>query len=248
MRIALIGYGKMGHVIEQVAIQRKHEITLKINIENISDLSEENLSKADVAIEFTQPDAAYRNVLKCFESGLPVVCGTTGWNEKVEEVKKLCKEKNQSFFYSSNYSIGVNMFFEINRNLAAMINKFEQYNQIWITEVHHTEKKDTPSGTAITIAEEMMRNIKRLREWKNYHADHLMEDAEESDHGILAINSIRMGEVAGIHEVNYESEEDNIHMVHQAKNRTGFARGAVMAAEYLAGKKGVFGMKDLLGL
>ena len=248
MRIALLGYGKMGHAIEQVALQHGHEVVLKIHIDNTADLTSEALSKADVAIEFTQPEAAYANVLKCFEVNVPIVSGTTGWNQKMDEVKKLCKEKQQAFFYSSNYSIGVNVFFEINRRLSEIMDKFDQYEQVWVTETHHTEKKDTPSGTAITLADDIIRNIKRLKEWRNYHSEHHMTDAEEHDHSILPINSLRIADVAGLHEINYESEEDYIHIIHQAKNRMGFARGAVMAAEFLKGKKGVYGMKELLGI
>ena len=247
MKIALIGYGKMGKAIEQIALQRGHEVLMKVTENNHENYTLDNLKQANVAIEFTQPGAAFENVKKCFEASVPVVCGTTGWNEKLEEAKKLCKEKNAGFFYAPNYSIGVNMFFEINKKLAAMVANFQDYNQIWITEAHHTEKKDMPSGTAIRLAEDMLQQIKRLHSWKSYHSGHLMSDEEESDGTILPINSLRISDVSGIHEVNYESEEDCIEIIHQAKGRAGFAKGAVMAAEFMVGKKGVYGMNDLLG-
>jgi len=248
MKIALIGYGKMGKAIEQVAIERGHEVVLKINDRNLSDFTTANLKKADMAIEFSQPEAAFQNVSKCFDAGISVVSGTTGWNEKLPEAKKICIEKKQAFFYSPNYSVGVNMFFEINKKLASMVAHFSQYDQIWITEAHHTEKKDVPSGTAIKLAEDILEQIKRLSKWKSYYSTHLMSDEEEMDVTILPVNSIRISDVAGIHEITYESEEDCIEIVHQAKSRWGFAKGAVMAAEFAIGKKGIFGMKDLLGL
>jgi len=176
------------------------------------------------------------------------VSGTTGWNKKVEEASKICFNKNGTFFHSSNFSIGVNIFFEINRRLAELAERFPQYNEIWITETHHTAKKDSPSGTAITLAEDILRNIRRLQSWKNYHNGNLMTNEEEKNSTILPINSHRIGDAAGIHEVEYESEEDSIQIIHQAKGRMGFAKGAVMAAEFIVDKKGVFGMKDLLGI
>ncbi len=248
MKIALIGYGKMGKAIEQIALNKNHEVVLKISENNLSDFTIANLSKADVAIEFSQPDAAFGNVMKCFEANTPVVCGTTGWNEKLDEAKKICIQKSQSFFHAPNFSIGVNLFFEINKQMAKMMERFPQYNEIWINETHHTQKKDAPSGTGVALANDLLKNISRLKKWEGYHEGKLMTDTEASDYSILPVNSLRIGDAAGLHEVNYESEDDCIQLIHEAKGRNGFAKGAVLAAEWLIGKKGVYGMKDLLQL
>jgi len=242
MRIALIGYGKMGKAIEETALQRKHEIILKGGKQT----SVEDLKKADVAIEFTNSESALDNVVKCFEAGVPVVCGTTGWNEKFDEARKNCMEKKGAFFYASNFSIGVNIFFELNRKLAQMMRNQPQYS-LFLNEVHHTQKKDSPSGTAITLANDIISANSHFADWKLY-SDESENNAKEKDNSTVYINSLRIGDVPGTHEVLYRSEEDDIKMTHNAHGRKGFAAGAVMAAEWLVGRQGVFSMKDLLNL
>jgi 4-hydroxy-tetrahydrodipicolinate reductase len=244
MKIALIGYGKMGKAIEEIALQKKHEIVLKVDEHN-ADTFQSELSKADVAIEFTSPKAAFENIMKCFEANIPVVCGTTGWLDQLSEVKLICKQKDQAFFYASNYSIGVNLFFEVNKKLAALMNDQQQYDEVFINEIHHIHKLDAPSGTAITLAQQILEKITRLKEWKNYSSEENKVDENASE---LPIFSSREGEVAGTHIVKYISEEDELEIIHKAFNRKGFASGAVLAAEWLVRKKGVFGMKDLLGI
>jgi len=248
MKIALIGYGKMGKAIEQVALSHGHEIILKIAGANLSDLSVANLSKADVAIEFTQPHAAFENVMKCFEANVPVVCGTTGWNEKLEEAKKICLQMNQSFFPAPNFSIGVNLFFALNVQMAKMAERFPGYTHISIHETHHTRKKDAPSGTAVALANDILKSNTLFKRWESYPEDKPRPGSDSNDPSVLPVFSTRVGDVAGLHEVSYGSEDDTIKLVHEAKGRGGFAKGAVAAAEWLQGKKGVFGMKDLLQL
>jgi 4-hydroxy-tetrahydrodipicolinate reductase len=243
MKIALIGYGKMGKAIENIALSKGHTIALKITADNLQDLTIANLQKADVAIEFSQPEAAFGNVMKCFGAEIPVVCGTTGWNNKAEEAKQICIQKNQAFFIAPNFSIGVNIFFALSEQMAKMAAKFPQYNQISIKEIHHTQKKDAPSGTAVSLANDMLKYIPHLKSWKGYEGDHFHDDISS-----LPVYSYRIGEAAGIHEINYDSEDDFITLKHEAKGRSGFAKGAVAAAEWIKGKKGVFGMKDLLEL
>jgi 4-hydroxy-tetrahydrodipicolinate reductase len=230
MKIALIGYGKMGHEIEKIALSRGHEIVSIIDIDNQEDFDSLNfLFSTEVAIEFTRPETAFANYQKCFERNIPVVAGTTGWLEHLDEIKKECKENRQTFFYASNYSIGVNVFFAVNKYLAKIMNGFPQYD-VHMEEVHHIHKLDAPSGTAITLAEGILENISR----KN-----------KSD---LRIDSKREGEVPGIHEIIYESDADSICIKHDAKNRTGFALGAVLAAEFTKGKTGFLTMNDMLKL
>lgn len=236
MNIALIGYGKMGKEIEQILIARGHKIPLIIDIDNESDLTKENLSKVDVAIEFTAPQSAYGNIVKCLEAGTPVVCGTTAWLDRYDEVAKLCNKLNGTFFYASNYSIGVNIFFEINRTLARLMNRYGDYD-VTIEEVHHTQKKDAPSGTAITIAEGILEGLERKEKWV---CGTTTEPAE------LEITAIRRSVVPGTHTVTYESDIDQITMTHTAKSRRGLAMGAVAAAEFIDGKKGIFNMSDLM--
>jgi 4-hydroxy-tetrahydrodipicolinate reductase len=236
MKIALIGYGKMGRTIEEIAISRGHEIVLKIDVSNAGDLTKENLKRADVAIEFTTPDSAVDNYQLCFDAGVPVVSGTTGWLSRREEVEKACQEKGSCFFYASNFSLGVNLFFELNRRLARMMNAFGQYN-VSMTEVHHTQKLDAPSGTAISLAEDIISEVKRMDSWT------IGEPV--SDHEI-PIKAIREGEVPGIHSVKYDSEVDFIEITHSAKSRRGFAFGAVLAAEFCQGRQGILSMKNLL--
>lgn len=238
MKIALIGYGKMGKEIEAIALERKHTISLIIDIDNQHELTPENLRKADVAIEFTNPEKAYGNVLKCFEADVPVVSGTTGWNGQVEEARKKCLEGNHSFIWSSNYSLGVNIFFRVNEYLARIMNKFDNY-EVSVEETHHTQKLDAPSGTAITLAKDIIKQIQRKNEWQ-------LNDGSTSDK--LKITAIRRDNVPGIHTINYDSPVDYIEITHSAKSRKGFAFGAVLAAEYIYNKKGVFTMDDLLSI
>jgi 4-hydroxy-tetrahydrodipicolinate reductase len=246
MKIALIGYGKMGKAIEEIALRKNHEIVLKIDHEHASSMTSAALSSADVAIEFSVPDAAYKNILACFDAGVPVVCGTTGWVDQLEKVKEICREKNQAFFYSSNYSIGVNIFFEVNKMLAAMMNRQQQYEEVFINEIHHVHKLDSPSGTARTLAELIISQMNRLKSWRNYSSGENMEPLKTKSE--LPVFSSREGEVAGTHMVKYISREDEIEIKHKAFSRKGFANGALLAAEWLIGKKGVFGMNDLLNL
>lgn len=238
MRIALIGYGKMGKAIEEIALQKGHEVIIKIDQPNLHDFTKEEMSKADVAIEFTSPYTAYNNVKACIEFGVPVVCGSTGWTERLEEMKKICAAKNGSFIYSSNYSIGVNIFFEVNKKLAALMAPHKEYEVI-LEETHHTQKKDAPSGTAITLAEHILEQVKRKKQWVNELSDH-PEDLE--------IISQRIDPAPGIHSIKYSSVIDNIEIIHTAHNRQGFAAGAVIAAEFLKDKKGFFTMKEVLNL
>ena len=236
MKIALIGYGKMGKEIEQILIARGHTIPLIIDLNNTNDLDAAHLKEIDVAIEFTTPSTAYGNVVKCLEAGVPVVCGTTAWLDKLPQVEQLCKEKNGAFFYASNYSIGVNIFFEINRHLAQLMNRFGEYD-VTIEETHHTQKKDAPSGTAVTLAEGILENLDRKQKW----VCGTTTVPEE-----LEVVAIRRSVVPGTHTVTYESDVDSLSVTHMAKSRRGFALGAVLAAEFLYGKTGIFSMKDLM--
>ncbi len=238
MKIALIGYGKMGHMIEEIALQRGHEVVLKIDITNPQDFNRENLSKADVAIEFTNPEAAFENVMKCLEFATPVVSGSTGWNQKLQQAKDFCKEKNGSFLHTSNFSIGVNIFFEVNKLLARLMASQPEYDVI-MKEVHHTAKKDAPSGTAVTLADQILSSLSRKKNWTNAPADKPEE---------LSIISERVDPAPGTHYVKYSSEVDNIEITHTAHSRKGFAFGAVLAAEYIHNKKGIFSMQDVLSL
>ena len=238
MNIALIGYGKMGKIIEEVAISRGHMINLKIDLYNINDFTRENLKKSDVVIEFTGPHSAYENVMKCLEAGIPVVCGSTGWLEQFEKAREYCEKKNGSFLYASNFSVGVNIFFELNRMLAKLMDKQEEYD-VKMTEVHHTQKKDAPSGTAITLAEQILESLKRKNSWVNHESKHS---------GELPIISERTDPAPGTHKVLYSSLVDDIEIIHTAHNRNGFALGAVMAAEFLKNRKGIYSMKDVLAL
>ena len=237
MKLALIGYGKMGRAIEQIALQRRHEIVSVIDINNLSDFESDKFKSAEVAIEFTRPETAYQNYLKCFENSIPVVSGTTGWLDKLDEIKALCS-KNCGFFYASNFSVGVNIFFAVNKYLAKIMDGFNQY-EVSMEEVHHIHKLDAPSGTGISLAEDIIAEMDRKTNWVN---EVPTNDSE------LFIKSVRRGEVPGIHEVTYESDVDEIKIYHSAKSRTGFALGAVLAAEYMVGRTGFHNMKDLLKL
>jgi len=236
MNIALIGYGKMGHEIEQIALERGHQITLIIDENNAHELNNKNLSKCDVAINFSTPDSAMNVINRCFDANTPLVCGTTGWLQHLSEVKKRIIEENQAFFYASNYSLGVNLFYKLNKQLAEMMSKFNEYN-VSMTEVHHIHKLDAPSGTAITLAEGIIENYKNINKWVL---------APEKANDAVSITAIREGEVPGIHTIRYQSEPDFIEITHSAFSRKGFALGAVIAAEYLPGKQGYLGMEDLL--
>lgn len=238
MRIALIGYGKMGKAIEEVAISRGHEIILKIDQPNLHEFTRENMAKADVAIEFTSPHTAFDNIKSCIEFGIPAVCGSTGWTDKLEEIKKKCIDKGGSFIYSSNYSVGVNIFFEINKKLAQLMASHKEY-EILLEETHHTQKKDAPSGTAISLADQVLEQVKRKKHWVNDISDNPEE---------LEIISKRIDPAPGTHSIKYSSAIDDIEIIHTAHNRKGFATGAVLAAEFIKDKKGFFSMKDVLNI
>lgn len=238
MKIALIGYGKMGKAIEEIALSKGHEIVLKIGASNTSDFTKENIQKADVAIEFTGPDTAFENISKCIQWAVPVVCGSTGWLDHFEKAKKLCEEEKGCLLYASNFSIGVNLFFEINKQVAALMEPYENYD-VSMTETHHTEKKDAPSGTAISLAEQILAQIGRKKKWVNEAS------REASD---LIIRSERIDPAPGTHTISYDSAIDSIEITHTAHTRKGFASGAVLAAEFANQKIGIFTMKDVLGL
>lgn len=233
MKIALLGYGRMGQTIEKIALDRGHEIVLKID-ENKKDY---NLNIADVAIDFSIPSAAVGNITKCFDNGIPVVSGTTGWLDKYSEVSNICKEKDGSFIYASNFSLGVNLFFELNKQVAKLMSPMLNTYSVSTEEIHHTKKMDAPSGTAITLAEGIIDNT-----------DYESWMLHEGDRKNLTITSKRIGDIPGTHSITYHSPVDEIQIKHTAYNRQGFALGAVVAAEWLKDKKGIFSMKDVLGL
>ena len=235
MKIALIGYGKMGKEIEKIALDRGHELVSIIDINNLYDFDSDAFKSAEVAIEFTQPQTALSNYRKCFERNIPVVAGTTGWLENMSEIKTACEKEGKTFFYASNYSVGVNIFFAVNKYIAKIMNRFPDYD-VRMEEIHHTHKLDAPSGTAITLAEGILENISRKNSWV---------ESQKSQPDELEIHSIREGEVPGIHEIIYESEVDIISIKHDAKNRKGLALGAVIAAEFTKGKKGFLTMNDI---
>jgi 4-hydroxy-tetrahydrodipicolinate reductase len=238
MKIALIGYGKMGKEIEQIALVHGHTVVLKIDVNNQEDLTPQNLSKADVAIEFTTPATAIQNYKICFESGVPVISGTTGWLGKREQVEKECLSKEGCFFYSSNFSLGMNLFFELNKILARMMKPFPQYD-VSMTEIHHTQKLDAPSGTAITLAEGILAENETKKSWT-------IEPPQNKEE--LYIQPIRKDPYPGLHTVKYDSEVDYLEITHNAYSRKGLALGVVLAAEFCLGKKGIFNMSDLLKL
>lgn len=238
MKIGLVGYGKMGQMIEEIALQRGHEIVLRISIDNLEHFTEEKVAKADVAIEFTGPDSAFENVKKCLSFGVPVVSGSTGWNEKLDEAKQFCLQTQSAFLHASNFSVGVNIFFQVNKLLARLMASQPAY-EVTLKEIHHTQKKDAPSGTAVTLAEQVLANIGRKKTWVN---------EPTSNNEELSIISERIDPAPGTHYVKYSSEIDDIEIIHTAHSRQGFALGAVLAAEFLAGKTGVFSMDDVLHL
>jgi 4-hydroxy-tetrahydrodipicolinate reductase len=246
MNIAILGYGKMGHEIETIALAKGHKVVLKINDQNLTELTKENLRKADVAIEFSTPHTVLNNIEKCFEAGIPVVVGTTGWYDHFPEIKKMCEEKDQTLFYATNYSIGVNLFFHFNKQLAKLMKNYPEYD-LSMDEIHHTQKLDAPSGTAITTAEEIMEEYTSKKRWVNEIVTN--EDQEKntfSKKDELLIRSYREDSVPGTHTVFYDSEVDTIEFTHTAHSRKGFAKGAVIAAEWLVGKKGIYTMTDML--
>ena len=235
MKAAIIGYGKMGHEIEKILVDRGHEVALIIDLNNAADLNAENLAGVDVAIEFTTPATAYDNIRTCLECGTAVVSGTTGWTSRLEELQSLCKEKGGAMFYASNYSLGVNLMFRLNRELARLMNRFSGY-KLTMSETHHTEKKDSPSGTAVTLAEDAIARLDDKTGWVNEPTD---------DPTLIGIESFREGMNPGEHSVVYTSEDDVLEIRHAIKNRRTLALGAVVAAEFLCGKKGVYTMDDM---
>jgi 4-hydroxy-tetrahydrodipicolinate reductase len=229
----------MGHAIEEIALQRGHEVVCKVGIENLEDRTAENIKKADVVIEFTGPDSAFDNVKLCLDAGVPVVCGSTGWLTKFEEAKKYCQQKNGGFLYASNFSVGVNIFFAVNKKLAELMSGQPEY-EVSMKEIHHTQKLDAPSGTAITLAEQVMKALPGKEKWVNHPSDNSNE---------LVILSERVDPAPGTHSITYSSDIDEICITHTARSRKGFATGAVIAAEFLAkNKQGVFSMQDVLGI
>ena len=233
MKIALLGYGKMGKVIEEIALKRGHSVVFKTNEASV----EKDVSRADVAIDFSTPETAVDNIKKCFAVNVPVVVGTTGWYERFSEVCRLCELGGHSLFHATNFSVGVNIFFEVNKKLAKLMDTQADY-EIEMTEIHHTQKLDSPSGTAITLAEGIVGELDRKSKWS--------EEAQGQDS--ILIHAKREGEVPGTHIIDYENEIDKIEIKHEAKGRIGFATGAVVAAEWLQDKHGVYTMKDLLKL
>ena len=240
MKIALIGYGKMGHIIERIALERGHEIVSKVDVDNQEEFESEAFASADVAIEFTVPAKAVENYRKSWAAGVPVVSGTTGWNSVLPELKEEIVANGYTLFWASNFSLGVNLFFELNKRLAQMMNRYANYD-VAMTEIHHTEKKDAPSGTAITLAEGILENLDRKSEWV------LVDSQQSTDNSQLGIEALREGKVPGTHIVKYDSAVDSITIKHEAKSREGFALGAVVAAEFLVGKPaGFYSMADLM--
>lgn len=233
MKIALLGYGKMGKTIEEIAQSRGHEVVLRVN----DDIESYNLGEfqPDVAIDFSIPKAAFKNITTCFKNNIPVVSGTTGWLDQYEKAKNICEENNSAFIYASNFSLGVNVFFELNKKLAAMMKGLEEYS-VEIEEIHHTQKLDAPSGTAISLAQQIIEENPNKKGWQ-------LDDADSDE---IPIHAKRIENVPGTHTVSYESDIDSIEITHTAKSRQGFALGAVIAAEYLKGRSGVFTMRDVL--
>ena len=238
MKIAILGYGKMGHEIEQIALDRGHEIVLKIAEENLGENTIENIAQADVAIEFSGPESALSNILRCFDAGVPVVSGSTGWQHRLNEAIDACTKHGHAMIWASNYSVGVNLFFALNEKLAELMRDYSDYIP-HIKEIHHTQKLDAPSGTAITLAEQVLATQSRLTKW-------ITGTSAAADE--LPIESERTGNVPGTHQVRYSSAIDTIEIVHTAHNRRGLALGAVLAAEFLQGRTGVYTMKDVLKL
>lgn len=236
MKIVLLGYGKMGKEIEKIALDRKHEIVLKVDETNANSITKEDLKKGDVAIEFSTPHTVINNIYKCLDAQLPIVVGTTGWYEQFEKIKNDCVTKKSSLFYATNFSIGVNLFFKVNKYLAEIMNNYPDYD-VSMEEIHHIHKLDKPSGTAITLAEQIIQKIDRKNGWS----------IDKQNPDTLFIKDLREGEVPGTHIIKYSSPIDDIEIMHKAHNRKGFALGAVLAAEFMHTKKeGIFTMSDLI--
>ena len=235
MNIALIGYGKMGKEIEQIAVSRGHSVNLIIDKNNLADLNSKSLQSIDIAIEFTTPESAISNYKTCLENNTPIISGTTGWLDKFEEITEFCNNNNGTFFYASNFSLGVNIFFELNNHLSKIMNNYQNYN-IDIEEIHHTQKLDKPSGTAISLADIIINNLDKKDSWS------LNKSSEKE----IKIDALREENVPGTHKISYFSEIDKIELTHTAFNRKGFALGAVLAAEFAKNNKGMLSMKDLL--
>ncbi len=235
MNIAIIGYGKMGKMIEQLAIEKGYTIGLIVDVDNTQDLNTENLKDIDCAIEFTTPQTAVRNFITCFKNSVPVVSGTTGWLDQLDIVKTNCLQNNGAFFYASNFSLGVNILFKVNEYLAGLMKNLKDYD-VTIDETHHIHKLDKPSGTAITLANQILEENTQKQQWS-------LDPTTNND---IKISSHRQGEIVGIHKISYTSLIDKITIAHEAFSREGFANGSIMAAEFLKDKKGIFGMNDLL--
>jgi len=242
MKIALIGYGKMGQIIERFAIERGHDVVLKVSADNLDDLTVANLRKADVAIDFSTPDAAVRNIYLCFDANVPLVVGTTGWYGQLQEIKDECLSRNNSLLYGSNFSIGVNIFFHMNEVLAKIMNNYPAYD-VQVEEIHHTQKLDSPSGTAMTIAEGIIENLDRKDEWVNELDGEAPVDVLKQDQVLIA--SQRIENIPGTHTVVYSSEVDEIEIKHTAHSRAGFALGAIVAAEWLENRQGFYNISDI---
>lgn len=247
MKIALLGYGKMGMAIEKIAVAKGHEIVYKVNHGNSYDFMPVSLLNVDVAIDFSMPTAAVENILKCFESRVPIVVGTTGWYDQFDEIKSKCIHEGQSMVYSTNFSIGVNLFYKINKILASMMHHFDSYD-VMIEEVHHTAKKDHPSGTALSLAKQLMDEFPDKTHIKSRLIFDKNQPTQSTKPHELLIESYREGDVTGIHKVKYESVIDSLEITHDAKSRYGFAKGALMAAEWIIGKKGIYTMEEILNL
>lgn len=237
-KIAILGYGKMGKAIEALAIDAGDEIVLRLNANNAQQLTAQNLQQADVAIDFSHPDTGFQHVAACLQAGVPVVSGTTGWLDRFDEAAALCRKATGAFFYASNFSVGVNLFFALNQKLAELMQDWPAY-QPSMTEIHHTQKLDAPSGTAITLAEDMAARLSRIQGWR---------EGTDVAGSRVPIEAVRRGDVKGTHEIRYTSAVDTLTIRHEAHSREGFARGALQAAHWLIGKKGIFGMPDMLGL
>ncbi|MCL2131241.1 MAG: 4-hydroxy-tetrahydrodipicolinate reductase [Lentimicrobiaceae bacterium] len=236
MNIAIVGYGKMGEQVEKTALERQHKIVACIDNEQDWEKYADNLNQADIAVEFSTPDTVLANIEKCFQRNLPVVVGTTGWHNHLQTVKNQCTANNQTLLYASNFSLGVNIFFALNRKLAKMMNPYQEYD-VSMEEIHHTAKKDAPSGTAITLANDIIKQLSRKKSWTNE-----INDKKEE----LSIKSVRLDNITGMHTVTYSSDWDEIEIKHVARNRKSFAVGAVKAAEWLVDKRGFFSIDDML--
>lgn len=247
MKIALLGYGKMGKAVEKIALSKNHEIVYKVDLENSLNFMPVSLQNVDVAIDFSMPSAAADNINKCFDAGVPIVVGTTGWYDRFDEIKKRCYDEKQAMVYSTNFSIGVNLFFKLNKILSQVMKHFDEY-EVSIEEVHHTQKKDHPSGTALTLSKSIMENYPAKKEIKSRLIFDPNQPLQSGKPHELIIDCYRQGDITGIHKVNYKSMIDSISIKHEAHSRYGFAKGALMAAEWIIGKQGLFTMDDILKL